>query len=180
MERSGGPVEREFLLFSDCLIWLAPSEQTSTSWDWSWSGSGNSASGPGNSQSHISGSSGNDIPDSDARPTMARSRSKSEAELPTLRTVGNEPKVSPSTPASPIKMIHRRSHYHAAPAPPPPNMGKRTSSTDDKWLYKGRIELVDMDVVVGSALEDERRLEVLSPEGSFALYAGKQSRHIFA
>jgi len=58
-------------------------------------------------------------------------------------------------------------------------MGKRTSSTDDKWLYKGRIELVDMDVVVGSALEDERRLEVLSPEGSFALYAGKQSHHLF-
>jgi len=38
---------------------------------------------------------------------------------------------------------------------------------DDKFVYKGRVEVVDLEVVVHSALKDERRFEVLSPEGSF-------------
>ena len=44
---------------------------------------------------------------------------------------------------------------------------------EDKFVYKGRVELVDLEVVVGSALEDERRFEVSSPESSFVVYAGK-------
>ena len=51
-------------------------------------------------------------------------------------------------------------------------MAKRNPSTDDKWVYKGHTDLVDIEVVVGSALEYERRFEVLSPGGSFAVYAG--------
>jgi hypothetical protein len=95
-------MQREFLLFSDCLLWLAPIESHSWDWDWSWSGSG----------------------------------------------------ISYSTP-------------------PPPNMVKKHGSNDDKFIYKGRVELVDLEVIVGSALEDERRFEVLSPEVSFVVYAGK-------
>jgi hypothetical protein len=52
-------------------------------------------------------------------------------------------------------------------------MVKRHGSNDDRFLYKGRVDLVDLEVVVGSALEDERRFEVLSPEGSFVVYAGE-------
>jgi hypothetical protein len=51
-------------------------------------------------------------------------------------------------------------------------MVKRNPSVDDKWIYKGHADLVDIEVVVGSALEDERRFEVLSPGGSFAVFAG--------
>ena len=37
-ERGSAPTHREFLLFSDCLLWLAPLEFHSWDWDWSWSG----------------------------------------------------------------------------------------------------------------------------------------------
>jgi len=53
-------------------------------------------------------------------------------------------------------------------------MVKRHGSNDDKFVYKGRIELVDLEVVVGSVLEDERRFELLSPEGSFVVYAATE------
>jgi hypothetical protein len=48
-------------------------------------------------------------------------------------------------------------------------MVKKRRLNDDKFFYKGRFELVNMEVVVASALEDERRFEVLSPEGSFVV-----------
>ena len=53
-------------------------------------------------------------------------------------------------------------------------MVKKHGSNHDKFVYKGLVELVDLEVVVGSALEDERTFEVLSPEGSFVVYAGKK------
>ena len=37
-------MQREFLLFSDCLLWLAPLESHSWDWDWSWSDSGSGIS----------------------------------------------------------------------------------------------------------------------------------------
>ena len=40
---------------------------------------------------------------------------------------------------------------------------------NDKFVYKGRVELFDLEVVVGSAIEDERRFE-----GSFVVYSGKK------
>lgn len=120
---------------------------------------------------------------------MTRSRSKSDAELATrgntTPTRGDQTpesdnfdgvKSAPTTPHRPRyindpRLVKRRSHY--GPVPPTPQGLKRHSSTDDKWIYKGKVDLVDMDVVVGTALEDERRIEVLSPEGSFVLYGGK-------
>jgi hypothetical protein len=41
-------------------------------------------------------------------------------------------------------------------------------------MFKGQVSLVDIDVIVVPPREagDERRFEVLSPEGSFVLYAG--------
>lgn len=49
-----------------------------------------------------------------------------------------------------------------------------SSSSEDRWLYKGHIDLVDLDVVVSPPTEpgEGRRLELLSPQGSFAVYAG--------
>ena len=39
VERGSGLMQREFLLFSDCLLSIAPIEPHSWDWDWSWSGS---------------------------------------------------------------------------------------------------------------------------------------------
>lgn len=84
------------------------------------------------------------------RPLMLRSRSKSEAELPTLNNTESD-----------------------RPGPSKLKARYASSSTDDKWLYRGRAELVDLEVVVTAPrdLGDERRLEILSPETSFAVYA---------
>ncbi|KAF8159873.1 hypothetical protein B0H34DRAFT_705183 [Crassisporium funariophilum] len=163
VERSAAPVEREFLLFSDCIIWLAAVESSAASWDWDWSWSG---SGSNASQSTQNTPLAESKISSNERPPMLRSRSKSEAELSML-TSETGPESPPVTPQRPER---RKSQYHIPP-PPPPNMVKRHGSADDKWVFKGRVELVDLDVVVGTALEDERMFEVLSPEGSFVLYA---------
>jgi len=119
---------------------------------------------------------------------MTRTRSKSEAELPTFsksessrpesrarsRGLDSEDGVqtTPSSPVKPQTAVKSKSVMHTAPAPPPLNMIKRNTSSDEKWVYKGHIDLVDVEVVVGSALEDDRRFEILSPEGSFALFSG--------
>ena len=52
-------------------------------------------------------------------------------------------------------------------------------SNDDKFVYKGRVEIVELEVVVGSALADEGRFDVLSPDGSFVVHAGKKSIEYF-
>jgi FYVE/RhoGEF/PH domain-containing protein 5/6 len=163
------------------MIWLAPVEPLGQPWDWSWSGSGNSI---GISQSsHNTPVAPSKLSAPESLP-MTRSRSKSEAELTSLKAesrsgsesalVDGQSSESPSTPVTPQRPKKWKSHFHAGtPPPPPPNMVKRTPSVDDKWVYKGCVELVDVQVIVGSALEDERKFEVLSPEGSFVIYAGE-------
>ena len=46
-------------------------------------------------------------------------------------------------------------------------------------MFKGKIDIVDMEVVVNPAVcqgeGQERRFEVLSPEGSFVVYADSES-----
>jgi hypothetical protein len=58
--------------------------------------------------------------------------------------------------------------------PPPPVPRKLPSTGDERWIFKGQISLVDVEVTVTPPREqgDERRFEVLSPIGSFVLYAG--------
>ena len=187
VEKSGAPVEREFLLFSDCMIWLAAAEHLGQSWDWSWSASGNSgniSSSTGVSQSTHNTPLGSKI--TGERPSMTRSRSKSEGELPTLKVgtpdedaehnVLNSGSGEDSVPITPVRASKVK--YHNSP-PPPPNMAKRRYSLDDKWVYKGRIALVDVEVIVGSTLEGDRKFEILSPEGSFVLYGSKPLSHCF-
>ena len=107
-------------------------------------------------------------------------RSKSEADISSLKDDDLNPNAesSPvSRPVSPQKLDRRKSHFHAVP-PPPPSMVKKHGSNDDKLVYKGRVELIDLEVVVGSALEDERRFEVLSPEGSFVVYVASGKKYL--
>ncbi|KAK0185060.1 hypothetical protein F5146DRAFT_1073287 [Armillaria mellea] len=139
IERSEPPREREFLLFSDCLIWLA-SEDSERGWmktDWAI---------PGWALQE---------PASPLRPLMIRTRSKSEAELPSL--------LRSRISASPVKS--------RSVIPPPTRKSQLPGS--GRWVYKARAGLVDLEVVVTSPREagEERRFEVLSPRGSFVLYA---------
>ncbi|KAH7918528.1 hypothetical protein BV22DRAFT_1199936 [Leucogyrophana mollusca] len=104
--------EREFLLFSDCLLWIEKE---------------------GEREHH--------------RPTrsiMARTRSKSEAELTALRA--------------------RRQSGEWTPTRTPKKVG---SDQNERWSYKGHITLIDVEIVLGG----DTRFEVLSPEGSFAVFA---------
>jgi len=58
---------------------------------------------------------------------------------------------------------------------PSPLTPRRLPSTgEEKWVFKGQVSLVDVEVIVGPprAEGDEGRFEVLSPEISFVLYAG--------
>ena len=62
--------------------------------------------------------------------------------------------LSPAAESSPVssqKLDWRKSHFHALPSPPP-SMVKKHSSNDDKFVYKGQVEIVDLEVVVGSTL----------------------------
>ncbi|KAF8903457.1 hypothetical protein CPB84DRAFT_1845752 [Gymnopilus junonius] len=266
LERSGVPIEREFLLFSDCLIWLAAADSSSalpSSWDWAWNGSGSTSNGSGSglSQSVVSTPVSANTRHSTAllpgmtmdRPAMTRSRSKSEAELASLSlkmestnttnsssgssaasnpssslslqssstlsgkgTGGTAtpdsslpPTPTPTPPVTPKRLTRIRSSLLGGipktpktpktpntphTPPPPPSMPKRPNrhpSTDDKdsrWIFKGRVELVDVQVVVGAGHsvlgldgdgdESEGReafaFEVLSPDGSFVLYAASE------
>lgn len=111
---------------------------------------------------------------------MMRKRSKSDAELPTLRTTGAHADVAESSggESSPARSPLSRPGFgpRIKSVPKPVSKKKRVASSgqEERWVYKGRAELVDLEVVVSPLRDpgDERRLEVLSPEQSFALYAG--------
>lgn len=165
------------------MIWLVAAEVLGQSWDWSWSGSGSAGSGAGVTQSSHNTPVGSKFPAE--RPPMTRTRSKSDADVSTQQTgvqslrsredSKSRDSGGDSLPVTPQKSSRPKSVLPSGSPPPVPNMAKRRYSVDDKWTYKGRIELVDTQVIVGSALEDERRFEILSPEGSFVLYASKSS-----
>lgn len=138
------PKEREFLLFSDCLIWLASADKADDAqkWEQLFPDSPSSAGG--------------------GRPTLSRTRSKSDADLPTRAALQRRD-------AAGFKLGMKL------------GAKKRLSTTggggaDERWVYKGHIDLVDLEVVLGAAGEagEQLRLEVLSPRVSFALYAGSR------
>ena len=134
---TSSPKEREFLLFSDCLLWLSNADKIS-------------------SGEFIAERFGRN-PSPPDRPPMVRNRSKSDADLPKLANT-RSPSLLPSSKSQ------------------LPSRGKGMypgSSAEEKWIYRGHMELVDIDVVVPPALEtsQDHRLEILSPHSSFALYA---------
>lgn len=164
VERSTGE-RREVLLFNDCLVWLArergavvgadmvPPDATRTAWD----GGDNMVSAGG-----IGG-----------RPGVVRRRSKSENELPRVKAKTSSP---PSSPTSRTK--HQSSNRHSLY--PGSLFGPMAEEQQpEKWEFKGKVALIDLEVVVLRRVgteeeggEEERKLEILSTEGSFVIYAG--------
>jgi FYVE/RhoGEF/PH domain-containing protein 5/6 len=157
LEGAADPKEREFLLFTDCIIWLAGADgqdgQLEEKWDWQ-------TREPSSSFLAV-------------RPGITRKRSKSDAELPTLRTtreIAQAGRISEGGEAHSSSVLPK-----SKSAFPRIKKKKRsaTSGAEEKWIYKGRAELVDVEVVpsLHGDLGGERRLEILSPEASFAAYA---------
>lgn len=142
------PKEREFLLFSDCIVWFASADKVdeagfSARWEIPLTTEG----------SH-----------SPIRPSMVRTRSKSDADVPQLKDMRRKE----SRLKLRLSSTSKKKTRHAS------------SGTEDRWIYKGHLELVDLEVVVATSREpgDERRLEILSPQRSFALYACACSRNL--
>ncbi|KAG6853231.1 hypothetical protein C0991_005858 [Blastosporella zonata] len=180
IERSGQPREREFLLFSDCFIWLAGEESERAHWKADW-GISRSGWGAGYADSSHGFETTTPEPSTPSdRPAMENSQIKNEAELPLLKIPSRgapEPDLqesSPTTPTKPTGRLGPRKSFH----PPPSMISRRSGSSggDERWVYKGRAELVDLEVIVTPPREDgeERRFEILSPEGSFVLYSGTE------
>jgi FYVE/RhoGEF/PH domain-containing protein 5/6 len=179
LERSGEGRQREFLLFSDCLLWLESENATRVSVDITNNGRNTPANGNGVK-----------------RPMVFRTRSKSEAELSALRArfaasapsgVSSDLPSSGAAPRASTRAANITTPTSSSPPPSPPgsapaNVLRQASSVpsssqnsgEEKWVFKGKAELVDLEVVVvgGAGEAHERRFEILSPEGSFALYAG--------
>ena len=143
IERGEQPKEREFLLFSDCLLWLASEESEHRNW-----GLG-AYLGNNGSTDYLN-----------ARPPMVRTRSKSDADM------------AGAAEALKRKESVLRFRLHGSPAKR--KARHASSGTDERWVYKGFVDLVDVEVVVPPVREagDERRLEILSPRQSFAVYGG--------
>ncbi|KAJ7230335.1 hypothetical protein GGX14DRAFT_508100 [Mycena pura] len=153
VELSAQPRDREFLLFSDCLVWLEAED--------GWVG-GNNASSTNLSP---------------VRPSMVRTRSKSDADVPVRSNGGGGGGglVAERQSILPMPPVRKSAYHH-----PVSRMKSRHASSgageDGRWVYKGRARLVDLEVVVTPPRElgEERRFEVLSPEGSFVLYAASE------
>ncbi|KAK7695228.1 hypothetical protein QCA50_002418 [Cerrena zonata] len=136
------PKEHEFLLFSDRIVWFASADKVdetelSAKWELPLTNDGSSL-----------------------RPPIARTRSKSDADVPQLKAMKRRESGLKLKLSSPSKKKIR----HAS------------SGTEDRWVYKGHLDLVDLEVVVATSRDagDERRLEVLSPQKSFALYTSDE------
>lgn len=132
--------EREFLLFSDCLIWLANESMIEA--EWTRRGGIFHARVPGNNGAGYA----------EKRPKFKRTRSKSENEIQDLL---KPRKVEP---------------------PEPTKKPRQLAGYEERWWFKGKVDLVDIDVVLGLAREcgDEQRLDILSPDMSFSLYSNTE------
>ena len=105
------------------------------------------------------------------RPPMVRSRSKSEAELSSALRF----REHGSADGAPVpRRPPMSSGNTSAPTTPTKRKPRQGSNGEERerWVYKGKCDLVDLEVVVTPAHEDsEWRYELLSPEVSFAVYA---------
>ncbi|PFH53218.1 hypothetical protein AMATHDRAFT_137895, partial [Amanita thiersii Skay4041] len=163
LERNESPKEREFLLFSDCMVWFSKGGEDG---EWRWSPLGGSSDNLG------------EILPSPNRIYETRSRAISETNLPLLgsglyQSSGNviTEHVTNSTLSSP-QSARRRIQPNPMPIPLS-KLNSGSNSGDERWVYKGRLDIVDIEVVVPPASDwrEQRRIEILSPDGSFALYA---------
>ncbi|QRV94546.1 Lateral signaling target protein 2 [Ceratobasidium sp. AG-Ba] len=180
--------EREFLLFSDCVVWLDREREWGIG-----SGVGVGIVPPVRHSAALGLGRPAEAP---KRPAFGRTRSKSEAELPTMKNQSSSPEskrsVSGSSSAfvkSPLGEERRpigegRGHgpiggkpltpigempRPVVSAPRRPTMPDHASSNEERWRFRGMAGLMDVEVVISP--RNSLQIDFLSPEGSFALYA---------
>ncbi|KAG9002802.1 hypothetical protein FRB93_011404 [Tulasnella sp. JGI-2019a] len=139
---------REFLLLSDCLIWLSKGGER----EWEWGNSRTSTSSTGVKPSSSNGLTPTQKAPGDqhsaprtTRPPMGpRQRSKSDAE--------------PPKPSEAIREL---------PEP----------SGEEKWIFRGTCDLMDIEVVTSTipGPGEERRFDLFGPIESFAVYASNEN-----
>ncbi|KAG8739720.1 hypothetical protein FRC10_005239 [Ceratobasidium sp. 414] len=179
--------DREVLLFSDCVVWLERERE--------WGlGSGVGAIGApiGSGTRHSAVGLGRPS-EPPRRPTIGRTRSKSDAALPMLKSqnsgLGSSPETQRSVSGSSSAFVKSSSSRAGEeesrrpigegkpltpigesprPAPRRPVMLEYTLA-EDRWRFRGMTGLVDVDVVISP--RNTVQIDFLSPEGSFALYA---------
>lgn len=132
------PKEREFLLFSDCLMWIASADGDGFSDKWN--------------ALALSAPPPSSFPDG-----LPRSRTRSDVHADADAVRRRQSVLQLRLNGSPRK--------------------KRQASTgvDERWVYRGHVELVDLEVVVRTPTGGNPRehgFELLSPQQSFAVYAG--------
>ncbi|KAF8653528.1 hypothetical protein AX16_003912 [Volvariella volvacea WC 439] len=208
--------EREVLLFSDCLLWLVETGALEeeerrrrakrlggggSGWGIGWfTGSVQSEQPPLSSNSFTrTESAGVDDGSSahsanvGASPRLGmgtvRQRSKSDAEVPRRSIANTNYRIRNSVAGAP-------SGYSASGQLGEHGRSRTTSNnlviskpiggSEEKWVFKGKLELVDFEVVVAMRSprasshgdeegEDEMwKFEILSPEGSFVLFAATE------
>lgn len=173
---------RDLLLFSDCLIWISRGGERE---DWGVLGEW-AVAGFETGQTVLRDSlildSGSD-------------NQKRQWESQAMRFGGGLGHGAPSVSAHGVRQAGRlrsRSDAGALPVamrpsssttflPSPDPSLLRSGSTlkdesgEERWWYRGRAELLDLEVVVSPIISspgEERMFEVMDPEGSFAVYTG--------
>ncbi|CAE6536460.1 unnamed protein product [Rhizoctonia solani] len=186
---TGAEGEREVLLFSDCVVWLEReldwglvSASSAAGWASAASGSksGDSAGGGKPVVRHSAvGPVGLGRPTQALRrPLIGRTRSKSEAELPTLKNQTMGPGTTPENSRVPSgsssafvsrETPKKREQPPKRPPPKPLTTMEGSISSEERWRFRGVANLMDVEVVVSP--RNAMQIDFLSPEGSFALYA---------
>lgn len=173
---------RDILLFSDCLVWISRGGERE---DWGvlgeWASAGFETSQNVLRESLIFDSSsenqrrqwenrifrlgtaiGHGAPPASALGVRQTGRLRSRSDADAL-PVAMRPSPSVNFLVSPDPSLLRTM---ATP---------RDENAEERWWYRGRAELLDIDVVVPPIISspgEEKMFEVMSPEGSFALYTG--------
>ncbi|CUA67502.1 Lateral signaling target protein 2 [Caenorhabditis briggsae] [Rhizoctonia solani] len=183
---TGAEGEREVLLFSDCVVWLQKeldwglvSASSAAGWASAASGSKPGDSGDGRkmgagARRSTAAGVGLGRPVQPLRPPIGRTRSKSEAELPTLKSQNMGLATMPEALRVPSGSSSAFVSREAAPKPrrPPPKplaTMDGSISNEERWRFRGMANLMDVEVVVSP--RNAMQIDFLSPEGSFALYA---------
>ncbi|KAH9934090.1 uncharacterized protein BXZ73DRAFT_46031 [Epithele typhae] len=137
------PREREFLLFSDCLIWLSSADGEGFSDKWA-------ALSTSPTVDVFNLATGNDRP-------RSRTRSDVHHEADAMR--------------------RRQSILQLKLNGSPRKKRQASTGVDERWVYRGHVELVDIEVVVSTTCAGdglEYGFDLLSPHRSFAVYGANE------
>ena len=179
VDRGSDRRARDVLLFSDCLMWISRGGEREDWGVWTeWANAGVGLGMAGSIDDRLSPTVSmirEPIGRRDGKNRLTglghnvhsagflrtgRTRSRSDADV--ILSSGVRPTTSMNMlPSPPMSILHIA-------------VGK-DDGTDERWWYRGKADLLDIDVVMSpvvAASDEERMFEVMSPEGSFALYTG--------